>query len=243
MGQATATVVAETPNLKPGVGSKSATQKIAAAASPLVQHLLADAAELVAVLDLKLADHSGCQETIRTVQRALLHRKQLFGKYQSPYQEGPVTLQLHPYRLCFLKQAWYLIARNEGEDQPFTYRIPRFEPGVRVLEAAAESPADFDLRAYFGNAWSVYRGDQSYDVEILFSREAAVTVVETVWHHTQKVRRHRDGTATLTFRVDGLNEIVRWVLGWAGRATVVKPPELRTLIVQQFRTALQMHEN
>ena len=68
------------------------------------------------------------------------------------------------------------------------------------------------------------------------------TVVETTWHHTQKVQRHRDGTATLTFRVDGLNEILRWLLGWAGRAVVVRPPELRMLVVQQLRTALQMHE-
>ena len=193
------------------------------------------------MLDLKLADHDRCQDAIRTVQAALLRRKQLSGKYGSPYEGRPVLLRLHPYRLCFLKQAWYLVARPEGEDRPRTYRVPRFEPGLCILEAAAAVPSDFDLRGYFGDAWAVYRGDRSYEVEILFGREAAAVVVETTWHHTQKARRHKDGTVTLTFRVDGLNEIVRWVLGWAGRATVVRPPELRALVVQQLRSALEMH--
>ena len=73
----------------------------------------------------------------------------------------------------------------------------------------------------FGNAWSVYRGERSYDVEIRFSRDGAEIVTETIWHPTQQVRRHRGGGVTLTFRVDGLNEILYWVLGWSSRATVI----------------------
>jgi hypothetical protein len=41
------------------------------------------------------------------------------------------------------------------------------------------------------------------------------------------VRRHKDGTATLTFQVDGLEEILWWVLGRSGRVRVANPPELR----------------
>jgi hypothetical protein len=57
------------------------------------------------VLDLKLADHSQHHETIRTVQWALLERKQLTGHYRSPYEPTPVKLTLHPYRLCLVKAA------------------------------------------------------------------------------------------------------------------------------------------
>jgi proteasome accessory factor B len=67
-------------------------------------------------------------------------------------------------------------------------------------------------------------------------------VTETTWHPTQKVQRHRDGGVTLQFRVDGLNEIVHWVLGWSGRATVIRPPELRRLVVEYLRKALGLNE-
>ena len=71
---------------------------------------------VMTVLDLKLADHSRHQEMIRTVQWSLIKGKQVTGQYQSPYQERPVKLTLHPYRLCLAGQAWYLIARSsEGQ--------------------------------------------------------------------------------------------------------------------------------
>ena len=42
----------------------------------------------------------------------------------------------------------------------------------------------------------------------MFSGEAAVTVTEGTWHHTQKIRKNKDGSIVMTFKVDGLNEIV-----------------------------------
>lgn len=32
-----------------------------------------------------------------------------------------------------------------------------------------------------------YRGPQTYDVEVTFTREAAPLVTETTWHSTQKI--------------------------------------------------------
>lgn len=68
-------------------------------------------------------------------------------------------------------------------------------------------------------------------------------MTETTWHHTQETGVLDDGGVALTFRVDGLTEIPWWVLGWAGRAQVVRPPELRAVLVDQLRLALQMHES
>lgn len=85
-----------------------------------------------------------------------------------------------------------------------------------MLEAPAEVPANFDLQTYFGNAWAVYRGDRTYNVELYFTREAAPLVTETIWHATQKVQPQPDGGVVLSFEVNGLNEILHWVLGWGG---------------------------
>ena len=46
----------------------------------------------------------------------------------------------------------------------------------------------------------------------------------------------------MTFRVDGLEEIVWWLLGWAGRVEIVKPVELRTLYVSYLKKALAMND-
>ncbi len=240
IGQAVATRLAETPDLRPGRGSETVTRKLAATASLPNKTLLARASDLIAVLDLKLADHRRHQDVIRTIQTALLDHRQLRGVYRSPYEPAPVNLTLHPYRLCLLKQAWYLIARREGAESPRTYRIPRFEPGLALLPIPAEIPESFDLTTYFGLAWAVYRGDSRFEIEVRFSRSAAATVTETIWHRTQEVLRHRDGEVTLNFTVDGLNEIVRWVLGWAGQCRVIRPDELRDLVRTRLEAGLGM---
>jgi predicted DNA-binding transcriptional regulator YafY len=103
-------------------------------------------------------------------------------------------------------------------------------------------PDDFDLKAYFGNAWGVYRGAQSYEVVVLFNREAAELVAETTWQSTQKVDRHGDGSVTLSFTVDGLNEVAYWLLGWSGRVTVVNPQELREIVLEHLRKAVDMNQ-
>ncbi len=241
LGQGTAAAISAGPGLDINSGARPVTQKLASSAKVDIAQVLADAGELVSVLDLKLADHSRHRDIIKTIQWALVKRKQLTGTYRSPHEPDEVKLHLHPYRLCLIKAAWYLVARPDGEEAPRTYRVARFRT-LRMLDANAQIPDNFDLKDYFGNAWAVYRGDRSYDVEILFSREAAGAVIEGILHHTQKVKKNMDGSVTLTFKVDGLNEIVRWVLGWGSRATVIQPSELRDLVLAQLHQSIEAYQ-
>ena len=241
IGQATAAAITSAPRLDVTKGAAPTSRKLRTNSREQVSKLLEEVDRITAILDLKLADHSRSHETIRTIQWALTQGRKLTGTYQSPYQEQPKRLALHPYRLCLAGQAWYLVARPEHSDHPRTYRVTRFQT-IRPLDDAAKVPADFDLKAYFGNAWGVYRGAQSHDVVVHFSREAADLVTETVWHFTQKVSRQGDGSVTLSFRVDGLNEIVHWILGWSGRATVIQPPELRALVLEHLQKAMDLNQ-
>lgn len=238
LGQATATVLSQATGLDVTPGAKPTTEKLAAT-SDKAERILREAQELIEVLDLKLVDHRQHREFIRTVQWSLLERKTLTGLYASPYEPQPVKLTLHPYRLALVKACWYVIGRPADADQPRTFRVTRFK-SLCMLDEPAQVPEDFDLRDYLGDAWGVFRGEATYDIELLFTRDAADIVTETTWHHTQRVRRNKDGTVTLTFRVDGLNEIVRWVLGWGGRVKVVRPRELRELVIAQHRQAIEM---
>ena len=241
IGQATATVFTESEALHLPHGAKSTTRKIAHTGNEQVRRILEDVGRLTQILDLKIADHPRQRETIRTAQWALLRKDMLTGEYHSPYEAASVTLTLHPYRLALIKQAWYLIARPDNEPRPRTFRIVRFQP-LKPVDRPATIPDDFDLKAYLGNAWAVFRGDRTHDIELRFTADTADTVLETTWHHTQRVKKHPNGEVTLTFTVDGLNEILRWVVGWAGRVRVIKPAELRDLVVEQHRKAVTMNE-
>ena len=241
IGQAVATSVTSAPGINAAGTSKATTRKLAAMSDERAGKLLDEVGQLVKVLDLKLTDHTRHQEIIRTVQWALLKRKQVSGTYESPYQDRPVRLTLHPYRLCLVRQAWYLIARWTKDAEPKTYRITRFKT-LRMVDSDADLPEDFSLDSYFGNAWAVFRGGELYHVEIRFTKDAATQVTETKWHHTQKVQHHSDGSVTLTFQVDGLDEILWWLLGWTGFAEVVEPVELRDMLMEQLEVGVNMNK-
>lgn len=240
LGQSLASSVSASKGLGMGRGSRVTTEKLSAASDAKARRLLKQAGQLVSVLDLKLVDHSHHQEAIRTIQWALLKSRQLAGKYQSPFEEHPRRVTLHPYRLCLVRHAWYLIARPSDRDEPRVHRVNRFKV-LQLLDAPADVPADFDLHDYLGNAWGIYRGSQRYDIEIQFAAEAATQVTETRWHHTQEVKRHRDGSVTVTFQVDGLDEIVWWLLSWSGFAKVIRPDELRERLLAQLRAGIELN--
>ena len=136
-----------------------------------------------------------------------------------------------------IKQAWYLVGLSDGRDQVKCYRVIRFK-SLRMTDHDADVPTEFDVRQHFGNAWAVFRGASSFDVRLRFEASVATQVTETNWHHTQEVMRHRDGSATLTFTVVGLEEIVEWIMGWADSVRVESPTEL---LVKKLVAAVDMN--
>jgi len=239
IGQAVATNVTTAIGLDASPGALGVTRKLAISTSEQAKETLALASQLIEVLDLRLADHSQHHAAIRTSQSALMAGKQLSGVYETPYEKAPIKLALHPYRLCLVKNAWYLVGHIEGENSPKTFRIARFK-SLRQLDRIAKVPTNFDLKSYFGNAWSVYRGDERYEIRLKFLGTAAKRVVETIWHSTQKVKLNKDGTVEMDFVVDGLDEILNWILSWTGQVIVESPPKLRGSYVAKLKAAMKL---
>ena len=104
--------------LDAGADARPTTRKIAAASSQEVADLLADAEAVMEVLNLKLADHSRHQEMIRTVQWALIQKKQVTGQYVKPVpgeagQADPASLPP-----VLRRPGMVLIARSNGGKLP-----------------------------------------------------------------------------------------------------------------------------
>ncbi len=87
-------------------------------------------------------------------------------------------------------------------------------------------PKTFTLDQHLGNAWRMMRGNKTYAVELHFDAEFADTIADTHWHATQEVTWNSDESITFECKVDGLEEIVWWILSMGPHCTVKKPVEL-----------------
>ena len=178
------------------------------------------------------SDSSSIADTISALQTALASDQKIFVAYDS-YREGHVLESvLHPYRLAYIHRGWYLVAYSEDAARVQTYKVERILR-IRLLDATFTPAPDFSLDDYFGNAWLMIRGEQSYDVKIRFQKKVAANVDEVLWHRTQQTRFQDDGSLVFEVTVDGIEEISWWVLGYGDQALVVEPPELRKLIAER----------
>jgi predicted DNA-binding transcriptional regulator YafY len=70
------------------------------------------------------------------------------------------------------------------------------------------------------------RGSTTYDVELLFDAEFAETISDTHWHATQDTDNRPDGSMLFRCKVDGLDEIVWWIMSMGPHCVVKKPKVL-----------------
>lgn len=189
-----------------------------------------------------VARHNALRETYDLVRRAVRCRESLDCVYISFHEAGQIRLRLDPYWLLFSERAWYVIGRSHRSREIRTFKLGRFkalEPTGRHFEA----PEGLSLDAYLGNAWRMIRGNRTYRVELKFSPLAGPNVAEVNWHRTQQIRWDDDGAVYFTATVDGLREIVWWVLGYGPHVEVLKPKVLRDRVVAMAREMLALYES
>jgi predicted DNA-binding transcriptional regulator YafY len=125
----------------------------------------------------------------------------------------------------FRRHAFYFVAlcRLRGEFR--TFRIDR----TRKLEATTERFArrrGIQASDYFADSWQLYQGE-AVNVVVRF-RGASARVVLASHHHPKEVIENK-GPDELIYRVkvNGTEEIQRWLLGFGGEVEVLEPAELR----------------
>jgi proteasome accessory factor B len=110
------------------------------------------------------------------------------------------------------------------------YNIGRIV-SVQLLDGTYKIPVRFNLERFLGDAWHLIREPQQrHEVVIRFQPQVARNVAEVRWHRTQTCRWLDDGALEFRVTVDGLTEILWWILGYGDQAEVLAPPQLRSML-------------
>lgn len=186
------------------------------------------------------ADHV---DVFTRVSTAINTGKALECEYDKAGSGNPVgePFVFEPYALHYNLRAWYAVGRHTGRQGLRCLKLTRFLRVTPTVRSYTIPPA-FTIDKYLRNAWSIIPGDQDYDVEIAFDSGLAQTVIETMWHPTQRTEEHADGGATFRCRVSGLDEILWWVLSMGNKCRVVNPPELAQRVAEEAKKVAALYE-
>jgi len=207
----------------------SAFRKMAASLPDTVSVHLADWDQTISfrtsaepVLNLKIFD---------VLAKATARRQQLELRYHKPGSREEETRIVDPYHLANVNGEWYLFAYCHLRKDIRTFVPARMSAAMPTGQSFA-APVNFSVDKRLKNSFGIHSGEGRFEVVIRFPGRVADYIREKRWHPSQGLIELPHHGVELRLRLSSLVEIQRWVLGWGGNATVVRPPELVAAVRQ-----------
>jgi len=175
-----------------------------------------------APMDLLDSLFSQLQTAIRKKRRMRLY-------YHSLYDRADITTIFDPYHLRYIRRAWYVIGRSSLHKSLRTFKLNRIKE-LKSMEQCFVDDHRFNIHDYLGKAWAMMPEGKMYHIKLHFTPKVAENVSEVQWHCSQKMLRNPDGSLTAEFHVDGMGEIIWWILGYGDQVKVLAPAVLRKKI-------------
>jgi proteasome accessory factor B len=170
-------------------------------------------------------------QTFARLVEAILKKRLVNIRYYSPLEQKDITTVLHPYHLMYDDLKWYVFGKSSLHNKVCPFRL-NYIRSLNILEKCFVEEKEFDVYEYLGRAWSMIPEGRLYNVRLRFLPEVARSVAEVRWHNTQTVAFQDDGSIILEFLVDGLNEIIQWVLSYGDQVQVLAPAALRQRFIK-----------
>ena len=157
---------------------------------------------------------------------ALAQRLQLRIWYRDDTAGSQETTKLSLYRLVLARGIWFVVGRSTFHRQVCVFRIPWIDRATPTNDLYTIPPR-FNLERFLGLAWGMERGKDRHEIWLRFSARVAPEIREAVWHRSQRLAELPDRRVDMHLVIDGLDEILSWVLGFGDQVEVLAPLELR----------------
>ncbi|MBD5259539.1 MAG: WYL domain-containing protein [Bacteroides sp.] len=190
-----------------------------------------------------LEDVPSARMHLSTVIDAMKEFRQLHFLY-SPYSRtgAPKPVRLEPYFLKIFRLRWYVTGRNVGEDTIKTYALDRMSE-VTVDTTGFSIPTDFDAESYFRDAFGiVFTHGMTRKVSIRVDGRQAKYFRALPLHHSQS-EIIGDNYSIFSYNLRLTPDLVQELLSYGPKLTVLAPAELRAMMVDNLRQALDNYED
>ena len=143
-----------------------------------------------------------------------------------------------PYHLANINGEWFLFAWCHLRQDIRTF-VPARIQAVTPTGKTFARPQKFSLEKRLRDSFGVQSGQGRFEVVVRFNELVGDYIREKKWHESQELRELTDGGVELRMQLSSLAEVERWILGWAGNARVIQPPELAESVKQAARNILR----
>ena len=170
-------------------------------------------------------------ELFRHLHEAMRERRVIRFQYRNLGTREARARQVEPYHVACVDNRWYLFGHDRGRQAMRTFALSRMHR-LLITEDRFLRPAKFRPDDYLRGSFGVFTGRDDFEVVLEFDAWAADLLRGRRWHASQEVTEFNGSGLRLRLRLNNLEEIERWVLGWGEHVTVIRPRALLDRIRQ-----------
>jgi predicted DNA-binding transcriptional regulator YafY len=172
------------------------------------------------------------------IQQAMRERRRMAVTYHARSGSEPRERMIDPYALVFYAGDWHLLGYCHDRRDVRQFRLTRME-SPRLLPERFTMPPEADARQFWANCNPHPVGTSV--ARVRFAPEAARWVRERR-HYAWAAEEESAEGLLVTLRVERWEELLPWLLGWGGAATVLAPEELRVCVREEARRMMKNNE-
>ncbi|MCU7493330.1 MAG: WYL domain-containing protein [Ignavibacteria bacterium] len=132
--------------------------------------------------------------------------------------------------LIFLNEnEWRLLAFSDGKIKHFL--LSKIH-SVKVLEKSFPEELKQKAKEVLWTSFGSWIGENSIEVKLKFTKDWLASGKEPKLMEFQQTVQEKDGSRIVTFKVNSLEEIARWVAGRGGEVIVEEPENLRNIVLK-----------
>lgn len=147
----------------------------------------------------------------------------------------------HPYFLKRYKQRWYMIGLKEKGNSIRTYALDRIRE-MQIIKENFEKPGSITLEKLFGNIVGVTTSKAPVRTVKLQTTPIQAKYFRALPLHPSQSEIIHDNYSIFTYQLQLNYELAHEILSFGDAVKVIEPPELKVMVVQQLKDALNLYE-
>ena len=147
--------------------------------------------------------------------------------------------QVQPYGVLYGNRP-YLVGQMPWADDTRLWRLSNIS-NAYCLDTTFEPDPNFDLQAYAERSFGAYQ-EPPFGVVLRFDADVAEDAATFLFHPSQSLLEHDDGSLAVSFRAGGLEEMCWHLFTWGQSVTVEKPERLKRHLAEVCASLATHHD-
>ncbi|MDD4359142.1 MAG: WYL domain-containing protein [Syntrophaceticus sp.] len=190
------------------------------------------------------ADPMKSDVMIRKILLAIKEKKRVRISYLRTYDGTVTERQVEPHGLLCRLNNWYLTGRCTMQNQRRVFLLLNIQ-NLTVLENSSYSmPPGFSLKETYQDVWGTWTEDDCGEMETVRLEVCAGPAERfrrNLFHESQQVRELSDGRLEVSYRLNGAQEMISWLMSWGDAVIVLEPTWLREQLLDRLQEIMNCY--